>query len=64
MNELDLGCREASVGGEADGWAGGCDALLQVYLECHVVTRSQEEGRRSPTQTAARYRRALVCQSP
>lgn len=50
MNELDLGCREASVGGEADGWAGGCDALLQVYLECHMVTRSPEEGRRSPKQ--------------
>lgn len=44
MNELDLGCREISVCDEADRWAGGCDALIKVYPECHMATRSQEES--------------------
>lgn len=48
-------------------WAGGCDALLKVYLECHLATRSQAEGRgvgRGLRWTVARCRRALVRQPP
>lgn len=44
MNELDPGCREASVCGEADRWVGGCDALVKVYPACHVALRSQGES--------------------
>ena len=45
VNELDSGCKETSVCGEAGGRAGdsdaACDTLIKVYPECRVATRSQ-----------------------
>lgn len=41
----DAGGTEASGCGEADRWAGGCDAacgaLIKVYPECHAATKIQ-----------------------